>query len=197
VTESSPGHTIGLSAIHVIPVLAFTCHDHARIPHPRIGRVLLSAAQHLSVLLARRPRVLDVGHIGLISEYLAREMPPTTLAAATLASSAVAATGNPNTPQHGQNDASGSAPPTQTPRIPQQRPAPVAVPIRARPAPPPEPPQRPDTAFDWKLGGDATKLMVAKTNELVDAVNTLRQDLLAPDAKTMQEGQDTGVRVSS
>jgi hypothetical protein len=38
---------------------------------------------------------------------------------------------------------------------------------------------------------------VAKTNELVDAVNTLRQDLLAPDAKATQEGQDTDVRVSS
>jgi hypothetical protein len=165
VTESSPGHTTGLSAIHVVPVLAFTRHDHARIPHPRIGRVLLSAAQHLPVLLARRPRVLDVGQIGLISEYLAREMPPTTLATAALASSAAAAPGARESASHDRNATGGSARPTQTPRIPQQRPAPVAVPIRARPAPPPEPHQLSETAL-FDVAELATALSRAETQPM-------------------------------
>ncbi len=80
VTESSPGHAVGLSAVHVVPVLAFTRHDHARVPNPRVGRVLLTAAQHLPVLLARRPRILDPHQVGLIAEYLKREMPPTVVA---------------------------------------------------------------------------------------------------------------------
>jgi hypothetical protein len=31
--------------------------------------------------------------------------------------------------------------------------------------------------LDWKLGGEATKLMVAKINELIDAVSELQQAL--------------------
>ena len=136
VAESSPGHTIGLSAIHVVPVLAFTRHDHARVPHPRLGRVLLTTAQHLPVLLARRPRILDTRQIGLIGEYLRREM-----------SSTPAGTSG------------------QVPRIPQPGRAPVAVPIRARPAPPSEPDERPETAL-FDVAELATALTRAETQPM-------------------------------
>ena len=77
VATSSPGRAVGLSPIHVVPVLVFTEHPHANRPDPRVGRVQLSTIRSLPALLARRPRVLDDAQIALIGEYLAREMPPT------------------------------------------------------------------------------------------------------------------------
>jgi hypothetical protein len=156
--ESSPGHTLGLSAIHVVPVLAFSRHDHARIPHPRVGRVLLTAAQHLPVLLARRPHVLDAPHVNLISEYLARELPPTVLAAAT-----TAANRRGNIPLRGTP--TKSAAPSQA--IPRQRSAPVAVPIRAVPAPQPEPPEHSDMGL-FDVAELATALARAETRPMRD-----------------------------
>ncbi|MDQ3153315.1 MAG: UvrD-helicase domain-containing protein, partial [Actinomycetota bacterium] len=76
VMTSSPGRAVGLSPIHVVPVLVFTGHPYANRFAPRIGRVLMSTIRSLPSLLARRPRVLDDAQIALIGEYLAREMPP-------------------------------------------------------------------------------------------------------------------------
>lgn len=76
VMTSGPGRAVGLSPIHVVPVLVFTGHSHANRLDPRVGRVQLSTIRSLPSLLARRPRVLDGAQIALIGEYLAREMPP-------------------------------------------------------------------------------------------------------------------------
>lgn len=147
-TESSPGHTVGLSAIHVVPVLAFTRHDHARVPHPRIGRVLLTAAHHLPLLLARRPRILDNRQIGLITEYLSREMPP-------IIDPEAGTSILPGSPDTG----SGSV------AVPHPRPAPIAVPIRARPALPPEPSEQPEPAL-LDIAELATALSRAETQPM-------------------------------
>ena len=124
VTESSPGHAVGLSAVHVVPVLAFTRHDHARVPNPRLGRVLLAAAQHLPVLLARQipdprsppdrahhrvPRTRDATH---------RRHP------------------GPGRPWHTKFVAGSGRPCPTRPDTASCR-APIAVPIRGRPAPSP------------------------------------------------------------
>lgn len=76
VTDSSPGRAVGLSPIHVVPVLVFTGHQHANVLAPQVGRVLLSTVRDLPGRLARRSRCLDDAQIALIGEYLAREMPP-------------------------------------------------------------------------------------------------------------------------
>ena len=76
VTGSSPGRAVGLSPIHVVPVLVFTAHERANELAPQVGRVLLSTVGHLPTRLARRPRYLDDAQVALIGEYLAREMPP-------------------------------------------------------------------------------------------------------------------------
>ncbi len=152
VTESSPGHAVGLSAVHVVPVLAFTRHDHARVPNPRVGRVLLTAAQHLPVLLARRPRILDTHQVGLIAEYLKREMPPTVVAPVQ------ADDGTPST----RPDRDAGAQPVA---IPQPRRSPIAVPIRARPAPPPDLSEQPEPAL-VDLAELATALSRAETQPM-------------------------------
>jgi hypothetical protein len=76
VSTSDPGQALGLSPLHVVPVLVFTEHTRANQLAPQIGRVLLSTVDHLPARLSRRPRYLDDAQVALIAEYLAREMPP-------------------------------------------------------------------------------------------------------------------------
>lgn len=76
VATSDPGHALGLSPVHVVPVLAFTEHSRANELAPQVGRVLLSTVDHLPARLSRRPRYLSPAQVALIGEYLAREMPP-------------------------------------------------------------------------------------------------------------------------
>lgn len=76
VTISGPGRAVGLSPIHVLPVLVFTGHESSREPDPRIGRVLLTTLRSLTTRLARRSRILGDAQVALLGEYLAREMPP-------------------------------------------------------------------------------------------------------------------------
>jgi hypothetical protein len=80
VVTSDPGRALGLSPLHVVPVLVFTAHEQANQPEPRIGRVLLCSLGQLPGRLARRPRCLDEAQIALIGEYLSREMPPALVA---------------------------------------------------------------------------------------------------------------------
>jgi hypothetical protein len=77
ISTSDPGRTLGLSPLHVVPVLVFTEHARANQLAPQVGRVLLSTVDHLPARLSRRPRYLDAAQVALIAEYLAREMPPT------------------------------------------------------------------------------------------------------------------------
>src|SRR5690349_9814902 len=76
VHTSGPGQALGLSPVHVLPVLVFTEHTRANQLAPQAGRVLLSTVDHLAARLSRRPRYLDDAQVALIGEYLAREMPP-------------------------------------------------------------------------------------------------------------------------
>jgi hypothetical protein len=76
VSTSDPGRALGLSPLHVVPVLVFTEHARANQLAPQIGRVLLSTVDHLPTRRSRRPRYLDEAQVALIGEYLAREMPP-------------------------------------------------------------------------------------------------------------------------
>jgi hypothetical protein len=76
VSTSDPGRALGLSPLHVVPVLVYTEHARANQLAPQIGRVLLSTVDHLPTRRSRRPRYLDEAQVALIGEYLAREMPP-------------------------------------------------------------------------------------------------------------------------
>jgi AAA domain/Nuclease-related domain len=76
VQTSDPGRVLGLSPVHVLPVLVFAEHTRANELAPQVGRVLLSTVDHLPARLSRRPRYLDDAQVALIGEYLAREMPP-------------------------------------------------------------------------------------------------------------------------
>jgi AAA domain/Nuclease-related domain len=76
VSTSDPGRTLGLSPLHVVPVLVFTEHTRANQLAPQVGRVLLSTVDHLPARLSHRHRYLDDAQVGLIAEYLSREMPP-------------------------------------------------------------------------------------------------------------------------
>jgi hypothetical protein len=68
-------HRLGLSAIHVLPVLAFTRFTISRRRNPRIGRVRLTAVRELPALLASQPTVLASEEVVALAEHLAREMP--------------------------------------------------------------------------------------------------------------------------
>lgn len=76
ITTSGPGVTVGLSPIHVMPVLVFTRYNEANQRQPRIGRVWLANPRDVARLLTRQPHVLSANQVALIGEYLAREMPP-------------------------------------------------------------------------------------------------------------------------
>jgi type II secretory pathway pseudopilin PulG len=76
VSTSDPGQALGLSPVHVVPVLVFTEHSRANEFAPQVGRVLLSTVNHLPARLSRRPRYLNDAQVALVGEYLAREMPP-------------------------------------------------------------------------------------------------------------------------
>ena len=75
IAGSDPGLDVGLSPIHVQPVLVFTRHERANALAPQVGRVWLSTLDHLPARLARR-RCLTADQVALVGEYLAREMPP-------------------------------------------------------------------------------------------------------------------------
>jgi hypothetical protein len=76
VTGSGPGVAVGLSPVHVMPVLVFTNYAQANRRAPRIGRVRMSTLLELPKLIANQPRVLSPHQVALVGEYLAREMPP-------------------------------------------------------------------------------------------------------------------------
>lgn len=76
VSTSAPGVAVGLSPIHIVPMMVFTRQPPARVPHPRLGRVRLTTLQTLATTISRLPRVLAPDQVALVAEYLAREMPP-------------------------------------------------------------------------------------------------------------------------
>ena len=132
--DSASGRTLGLSPIHVVPILAFTRHSVSRHRDPRVGRVVLTAAHRLPNLLGRQSRFLDDAQIALIAEHLAAKMPP------------ALETGAPA-------------------QVPEPRRPSVAVPIRARPAPPVEDPE-PAALFDVaELAADLTDAATRPVHE--------------------------------
>lgn len=66
---------VGLSPIHVLPVLTFTEHDRSHVPAPSIGRVRLTTVRQLPTLLAFRPRVLTAKQVKMVVNHLERLMP--------------------------------------------------------------------------------------------------------------------------
>ena len=66
---------VGLSPVHVLPVLAFTEHDRAHLPALSIGRVRLTTVRQLPALLASRPRVLTGQQVAMVVNHLERLMP--------------------------------------------------------------------------------------------------------------------------
>ncbi|MDQ2882826.1 MAG: AAA family ATPase [Actinomycetota bacterium] len=67
---------VGMSPLHVLPVLAFTEHDRADVSSARIGRVQLTAVRQLPALLAAQPRVLAAKQVAMVASHLERLMPP-------------------------------------------------------------------------------------------------------------------------
>ncbi len=70
------GQPVGLSAVHVVPVLAFTSFTSARRADARVGRVRLTAVRQLPALLAAQPTVLSAVEVTRVGDYLAEQMPP-------------------------------------------------------------------------------------------------------------------------
>lgn len=67
---------VGLSPVHVLPVLAFTEHDRTQVSAPSVGRVRLTAVRQLPALLAAQPRVLTAEQVAMVIDHLERLMPP-------------------------------------------------------------------------------------------------------------------------
>lgn len=144
VAGSDPGLDVGLSPIHVLPVLVFTNHARANTLAPRIGPVWLCTLGHLPLRLARR-RCLAPAQVALLAEYLAREMPPIL-------------TTEPTEEPATTSDAEsvGPTPPTgPTQRI-------IGVPISPRPAPPPSPEPIEPVLFDPAELAEALTLAAAR-----------------------------------
>ncbi len=74
--EGPGGLPVGLSAVHVLPVLAFTSFARGRHADPRVGRVRLTAVRQLPALLAGQPSVLSDDEIAQVAGHLAVLMPP-------------------------------------------------------------------------------------------------------------------------
>lgn len=70
------GQPVGLSAVHVVPVLAFTSFSGARRADSRVGRVRLTAVRQLPGLLAAQSAVLSTSEIVRVADYLTEQMPP-------------------------------------------------------------------------------------------------------------------------
>lgn len=76
--EGSDGQPVGLSAVHVVPLLAFTAFPSGRRADVRVGRVRLTSVRQLPALLVAQPPVLSAGEVSLLATHLAGEMPPAT-----------------------------------------------------------------------------------------------------------------------
>lgn len=74
--HGTDGQPVGLSAVHVLPMLAFTGFSGARRPDAHVGRVRLAAVRQLPALLAAQPTVLSAAEVAMVAEHLAQEMPP-------------------------------------------------------------------------------------------------------------------------
>jgi UvrD-like helicase family protein/nuclease-like protein len=70
------GQPVGLSAVHVVPVLAFTSFSGARRADTRLGRIRLTAVPQLPALLAAQSTVLSAGEIARVADRLDEQMPP-------------------------------------------------------------------------------------------------------------------------
>jgi hypothetical protein len=70
------GQPIGLSAVHVLPVLALTSFSGPRRADTRVGRVRLTSLRQLPTLLAAQPTVLTPEEINRVADYLSGQMPP-------------------------------------------------------------------------------------------------------------------------
>ncbi len=66
---------VGLSPVHVLPILAFTEHDRSHVPAPSIGRVRLTTVRQLPTLLGFRTKVLTAKQVRMIVKHLERLMP--------------------------------------------------------------------------------------------------------------------------
>ena len=70
------GQAVGLSAVHVLPVLALTSFSGPRRADTRVGRVRLTALRQLPTLLAAQPTVLAPAEITRVADVLSAQMPP-------------------------------------------------------------------------------------------------------------------------
>ena len=70
------GQPVGLSAVHVVPILAFTSFSSARRADARVGRVRLTAVRQLPALLAAQSTVLSASEIIRVADHVAEQMPP-------------------------------------------------------------------------------------------------------------------------
>ena len=66
---------VGLSAIHVLPVLALTSFSGPRRADTRVGRVRLTALRQLPTLLAAQPTVLAPEDITRVADFLTDQLP--------------------------------------------------------------------------------------------------------------------------
>jgi UvrD/REP helicase N-terminal domain/Nuclease-related domain len=66
---------VGLSAVHVLPVLALTSFSGPRRADTRVGRVRLTALRQLPTLLAAQPTVLSPDNITRVADYLHEQLP--------------------------------------------------------------------------------------------------------------------------
>lgn len=77
-SSSSVVGPVGLSPVHVIPMLVFTKHHHARVPSARLGRVRLTGVRQLPALLAGLPRILGAQQVSRVADHLDQLTPVTT-----------------------------------------------------------------------------------------------------------------------
>jgi hypothetical protein len=68
------GQPVGLSAVHVVPVLAFTSFSGARRAETRLGRIRLTAVSQLPALLAAQSTVLSAGETDRVADHLDEQM---------------------------------------------------------------------------------------------------------------------------
>jgi hypothetical protein len=73
---SSAVPPVGLSPLHVLPVLAFTEHDRTHVPACSVGRVRITGVRQLPGLLTSQPRVLAAEQVAMVADHLERLMPP-------------------------------------------------------------------------------------------------------------------------
>lgn len=69
---------VGLSPVHVLPVLAFTEHNRGTAPNARLGRVWLTAIWRLPLVLGGQGAVLSPAQIDTVAGYLERALPAAT-----------------------------------------------------------------------------------------------------------------------